>query len=131
MHIRELILAGLFICCWQTTAQTTESVSTIGEDEAVRLAAEAYHWSERYIDYDRRDHSFFVFAPLGGEYGTAPVTWLGVNPWTGDVWDVWDCRRLSTGHLRRSQAAIRRRFRPGEMRQYARLHRLRPICYGP
>lgn len=54
-----------------------------------------------------------------------------VDPWTGDVWDVWEWKRLSTARLRRSQAAIHRRFRPKKMRQYARLHALRPICYGP
>jgi hypothetical protein len=102
----------------------------IGEGEAVRLAAEAYNWSERYIWFDRRESSFFVLAPLGGDV-EAPVTWLAVNPWTGDVWNIWRCKRLSTALLRQSQAAIRRRFRTDELRQYARLHALRPDCYGP
>jgi hypothetical protein len=83
------------------------------------------------LDFDRQDHSFFVFAALGGEFGTAPVGWLAVNPWTGDVWDVWLCKRLSTAPLRKSQAAIRRRFRPEELRQYARFRKKRPVCYGP
>jgi len=72
------------------------------------------------MDYYKKDKSFFVFAALGGEYGTAPAGWLAVNPWTGDVWDVWNCKRLSTAALRKSVAAIRRRFRPDELRQYGR-----------
>ena len=103
----------------------------INTETAERLAAEAYNWPKSYVWYDRRDHSFLVFAPMGGEYGTAPITWLAVNPWTGDVWDVWNCQKLSTALLRKSQAAIRRSFRLRELRQYARLRALRPACYGP
>ncbi|MGH6737942.1 MAG: hypothetical protein ACREDY_02715 [Bradyrhizobium sp.] len=121
------IVAALPSCA---SAATPHEPSTIGEGEAMRLASQAYRWPEKNIWYDRRERSFFVLAPLGGEVG-APVTWLGVNPWTGDVWDIWECKRLSTARLRRSQAAIRRRFPPGEMQRYARLHALRPTCYGP
>ena len=41
----------------------------IGEGEAVRLAAEACNWSERYIWFDRRESSFFVQFALAGPRG--------------------------------------------------------------
>jgi hypothetical protein len=107
-----------------------EASRQIDIDTAIRLAGEAYNWSTRYIWYDRRDHSFLIVAPLGGEL-EAPVTWLAVNPWTGDVWDVWRCEKLSTARLRKSQAAIRWRFRLDELKDYGRLRALKPVCYGP
>jgi hypothetical protein len=124
----SLATLAIFIVIGETVAaNVSQKVDT---ETAQRLAAEAYNWPERYIWYDRRDRSFFVVAPLGGEY-EAPVTWLAINPWTGDVWNVWQCKRLSTATLRKSLAAIRRRFRRNELPQYARLHALRPVCYGP
>jgi hypothetical protein len=103
----------------------------IDSETARRLAAEAYDWKLKYTEYDHDERLFMIIAPLGGEYATAPVSWLAVNPWTGDVWDLWRCRRLSTALLRKSQAAIRRSFRRKELPQYARLRALRPVCYGP
>ncbi len=61
--------------------------------------------------------------PAGGSFG-----FFAVNPWTGDVWALWGCARLSTPALRKSQAAIRRCFTRTEMQQYARLRRLKPTC---
>jgi hypothetical protein len=85
-----------------TASHAADMPPKIDEATAGRLAAEAYGWNLKYMDFYKQDHSFFVFAALGGEYGTAPVGWLGVNPWTGDVWSVWRCSRLSTRSLRKS-----------------------------
>jgi hypothetical protein len=71
---------------------------------------------------------FFVF------YGENPPPMIGgfgyfaVNPWTGDVWALWGCHKLSTPALRKSQAEIRRRFTRQELKQYAHLSRLKPDC---
>lgn len=112
-------------------ASATEASRKIDHEAARRLAAEAFKWNERYVEYDHDDRSFFIVAPMGGEYATAPVTWLAVNPWTGDVWELWTCKRLSTPALRKSQAAIRESFSGAEARQYAKLHAMKPACYGP
>jgi hypothetical protein len=71
---------------------------------------------------------FFAFygiskPPAEGSYG-----YFAVNPWTGDVWGLWGCHRLTSPALRKSQAEIRRRFTREEMKQYAKLHRLKPEC---
>jgi len=112
-------------------SNAADVAAKINGKTAARLAAQGYGWNLKYMDYDREERSFFVFAALGGQYGTAPVGWLGVNRWTGDVWDVWNCRRLSTAALRKSQASIHQRFRRDERRQYARLRALKPVCDGP
>ena len=62
-----------------------------------------------YFDPDGKSGAFFVFhgltnPPVEGSFG-----YFAVNPWTGDVWALWGCHRLSTPALRKSQAAIRRR----------------------
>jgi len=114
-----------------TPAYARSVAQKVDEKAAQLLAAKGYSWPSKYMDYDRRENSFFLFAALGGEYGTAPVGWIGVNPWTGDVWDVWSCTKLSTDTLRKLQAAIRHRFRPGELWEYDRLRAVKPVCHGP
>lgn len=105
----------------------------IDEPTAQRLAAEAHYGADKYLDvfdYDtnRGDPPFFIFygltkPPVEGSFG-----YFAVNPWTGDVWALWGCHKLSTPPLRRSQAGIRRRFAREELKQYTRLRRLKPEC---
>lgn len=54
----------------------------------------------------------------------------GVNPWTGDVWNLWGCKRVSNPAMRKMQAEIKKRFTPEELKQYHRLHLLRPVNVG-
>jgi hypothetical protein len=122
------VLAAMVITA---SCPAANSVPRINNEMAARLASEAVGWTLKYIDFDEQDHDFFVFAALGGEYGTAPAAWVGVNQWTGDAWDLWMCRRLSSPALRKSQAAIRRHFHRDALRQYTRLRKLHPVCYGP
>lgn len=72
-----------------TPTDAADLATKIGKETAARPAAEGFDWTLQDIDFYKRDRSFFVFAALGGEYGTAPAGWLAVNPWTGDVWNVW------------------------------------------
>jgi hypothetical protein len=108
----------------------------VGEQEARRLAAEAIGPSKFPFDLDfgakMSGRSFFVYdgisaAPAAqGSFG-----FFAVNRWTGDVWSLWGCHKLSTPTLRKSQAVIKRRFKKDEMHQYFRLSQLKPECvYG-
>jgi hypothetical protein len=86
-----------------------------------------------FFDYDSSisinfTPPFIVFdglskPPAEGSFGV-----FAVNPWTGDVWNLWGCHRLSTPALRKSQAAIRRHFTLTETKRYAGLRRLKPTC---
>lgn len=54
-----------------------------------------------------------------------------VNTWTGDVWDVWNCKTatwLTSPRLRMRQAEIKKRFAKQELKQYERLRGLNPGC---
>ncbi len=51
-----------------------------------------------------------------------------VNPWTGDVWNQWNCRRPMTPALRKALAEIRQHFTTKERKQYQKLHFLKPEC---
>lgn len=68
MHCRGLIGLGLLLYCCGAAARP-DVPSTINGDEAMRLAAEAYHWPETCIWFDRRKRSFFIVAPLSGGAG--------------------------------------------------------------
>jgi len=127
-----LLAAAALTLCHGVAADGTGLPWKIDEPTAQRLAAEGEHGADTYLDafnYDAgMSKPFFVFygineAPAEGSFG-----YYAVNPWTGDVWALWGCRRLSTPLLRKSQAEIRRRFTREELKQYAKLRRLRPEC---
>src|SRR6266849_2852011 len=99
----------------------------IDEGAALHLVGQGIGaWYEVWLEPEpyMSDDSFFVFdglnkPPVNGSFG-----FFAINRWTGDVWALWGCHKLSTPVLRRSQAAIRRRFTRTETKQYARLSRL-------
>lgn len=116
----------------RVAARETRIPWKLDEPTAERLTAEAVFGADKYLDsFDDQGNvnpPFFVYygvndAPAEGGFG-----YFAVNPWTGDVWALWGCHKLSTPALRKSQAAIRRRFTREELEQYARLHRLKPEC---
>lgn len=81
--------------------------------------------SLEYGGLSRRE-SFFTFqglGPVAGSYG-----FFAVNPWTGDVWALWGCRRQTTSGLRKLQAKIRARFTKDELKRYQILRDIRPEC---
>jgi len=118
------------LLCHGVVTGETKIPWRVNEETAKRLVAEAVYETDNYMnayDFDSGDRSFIIFntnsAPAEGGFG-----FFAVNRWTGDVWALWGCHRLSTPALRKSQAAIRRRFSPAQMKQYARLSRLKPEC---
>jgi hypothetical protein len=125
------VLIGVaMISCHGVAASETRIPWKIDESTAKRLAAEAVYGADKYLnayDFDSNNGSFIVFntnsAPAEGGFG-----YFAVNAWTGDVWALWGCHRLSTPALRKSQAAIHREFTREELKQYARLRRLKPEC---
>jgi hypothetical protein len=135
--LRSLVLIGVaLVLCQGAAASETKILRKVNEPTAQRLAAEAVYRGDKYLEFFEYDDSmssnfsppFLVFQgaskpPAEGSFG-----FFAVNPWTGDVWNLWGCHRLSTPILRKSQAAIRREFTREELKQYARLRRLKPVC---
>ena len=131
-----LLVSGLagsaLLLSHDVAARTAEIPPKIDEPTAQHLAAEAHYGAGKYLDVfdyaSTMGRPFFVYygltePPVQGSFG-----YFAVNPWTGDVWALWGCHRLSTPALRKSQAVIRLRFTREELKQYARLHRLKPEC---
>lgn len=125
-----VLFGAAIIWCESVAARENRVVWKIDQSTAKRLAAEAVYGTDEYLnsyDFDSKTDAFIVFntssAPAEGGFG-----FFAVNLWTGDVWALWGCHRLSTPALRKSQAAIRRQFPPAEMKRYARLRQLEPLC---
>jgi len=104
----------------------------VDEPAARRLVAEQHYRAAKYLevfDYDPNlSPPFYVYygltePPVEGSFGS-----FAVNPWTGDVWSLRGCRKLFTPAFRKSQTKIRERFTRDELKQYARLRRLKPEC---
>jgi hypothetical protein len=130
-HLIAVAAALLPLCC-AAAAQRAEIPWKIDEPTAERLVAEGWDHGRLpgVLDYDpKMRRRFFEFYGIS----TAPESeggfgYFAVNPWTGDVWDLWGCHKLSTPALRKSQAKIRRRFTREELKQYPRLAALKPEC---
>ena len=128
-HIFAIIVATLSVLAVNASC-AAELTWKIDEDTAQRLAAQAYnHGMEpKWFDFDPgMSHRFFEFDGINRS-GNGSFGFFAVNPWTGDVWALWGCHKLSTAALRKSQAEIRRRFTRQELKQYPHLSRLKPDC---
>ncbi len=130
-HVLRLISCAI-IFCYVSAPEAADLARKIDEPTARRLAAEAVYRSDRYLDLfnyaANMSLPFFVYDGLSEPPAEGSFGYFAVNPWTGDVWALWGCHRMSTPALRKSQAAIRRRFTHEELEQYARLRRLKPEC---
>jgi hypothetical protein len=119
-------------CRTPPSAWAAEIPRKVGPNEAARLVVKAYAGaSEDSLEPQPRAFNvpFIVFqglGPVSGSYG-----FFGVNPWTGAVWGLWECKRLETPALRMAQEAIRRRFNASEFKHYDRLDNIKPRCDFP
>lgn len=85
----------------------------------------------RILEIDEAEglqENFLVYAVIGERQGMKSD--YGVNPWTGDVWDLWECKRVTNPALRKAQTEIKKRYTPEELKQYHKLHLLRPVNVG-
>jgi hypothetical protein len=118
--------------CHGLSAQETKIPWKVDVSTARRLAAEGQFGVDKHLDsfdYDRKlNQPFFEYYGINDPPAEGGFGYFAVNPWTGDVWALWGCYRLSTPALRKSQAAIRGRFTPDELKQYTRLRHLKPEC---
>jgi hypothetical protein len=64
---------------------------------------------EYRYDYAPEFYSFMAWWP--NPDGDPLIGYFAVNPWTGDVWDIMGCRRVSSADLEKEQDAIWARLR--------------------
>ena len=128
------VAATALLLCSGAVGQRAELSFKLSERTTERLAAEAWEYGKPpgVLDYDPgMGHPFFVFYGISTAPGSqGGFGYFAVNPWTGDVWDLWECRKLSTPALRRTQVELRRRFTRAELDQYPRLAHVKPACIG-
>jgi hypothetical protein len=74
------------------------------------------------------DKNFYAYQGVGRVGTEGSFGFFSVNPWTGDVWDLWECHKLKRRRLQALKSAVRRRFTSEELKQYDRLSRLKPEC---
>jgi len=124
-HIIVAIMLGACCSLAPRLSLAEEIPQKIASEEARKLALLAT--GEVSLEYDgpSKYDQFFVFEALGPEAGSS---FFKVNPWTGDVWDEWGCKKLSTPGLRKLQAKIRKRFTKDELKEYQKLRKIRPEC---
>jgi hypothetical protein len=124
-----LAVSGISANC-TGTGVAAEPLPRINQQTAQRLVAEAYGRGvgSKWFDFDpEMSRQFFEFDGIN-QQGNGSFGFFAVNPWTGDVWALWGCHKLSTTALRRSQAEIRRRFPRQDLERYDRLSALKPDC---
>ena len=95
--------AILFLICHGASTHAAEFPWKIDERTAQRLAAEAYDhgMDPKWFDHYRSPNSpFFEFDGLN-QSSNGSFGFFAVNPWTGDVWALWGCHKLSTAASRK------------------------------
>ena len=130
------LIGTVMILCHGALAGGAKIMGKLDKTAAQYLAAEAVYGRHQYLNFFYYDDNmssafsppFLVFQGASKPPSEGSFGYFAVNPWTGDVWNLWGCHRLSTPALRRSQAEIRQRFSPAELQQYVRLRRLKPAC---
>jgi hypothetical protein len=126
------LTGSTIVLTYGAAIRASEIAWKIDEPTAQRLAAEAHYGADKYLDAfnygSNMSPPFFVYYGLNEPPAEGGFGYFAVNPWTGDVWALWGCHKLTTPALRKSQMEIRKRFTREELQQYARLRRLKPEC---
>lgn len=96
-----------------------DGLKALGEDSpAVDLAPMKLKYAPDFYGFE---------ATWPNPAGSPVLGFFGVNPWTGDVWNLDSCERVSSVVLGNAQSSIRRRFRL-KGADYEMLHKRSPAC---
>ena len=81
------------------------------------------------LRYDYAPEFYAFAATWPNSDGDPLIGYFAVNPWTGDVWDINACKRISSPALRREQEAI---WKHSKLMPEAEkvLHERSPACSG-
>jgi hypothetical protein len=118
------ILCALFSPFAAKAEDVQEKVNIEAGADLVGLAiAGTIYQTENFGVPYKRNEMFLVYE-IPGEEGI--FAWIAVNPWTGDVWDMNECKLLSNPALQKAQAKIKDQFSAKEIKEYERLHSIKP-----
>jgi hypothetical protein len=134
-----IVVVGFWLSVMTNAVASAQDLPLkLDDKEALKLAALAQpRANERNLEHvmDTLDYNpnandpgeppFFVFEGLTD---TSSYGFFAVNPWTGDVWALWGCHKMTTHRLRAAQAEIRHHFTAVEMKQYRKLRNIKPFC---
>lgn len=127
--MKKVLMLVLCMGCLSTNvlAETiTEKVNVEKGASLIELAMAGtrYQGSGFGKPSPKNREAFLIYQILGKYEGT--VAWFAVNQWTGDVWDMDECKLIINPSLQKAQAAIRKQFTGTELKEYQRLHALKP-----
>ncbi|MDE1145623.1 MAG: hypothetical protein PW843_03250 [Azospirillaceae bacterium] len=71
-------------------------------------------------------YGFFAYRA----HGNGHFAEVAVNPWTGDVWDSWHCKKMDKPELRAAQKVLKKiNFPQVDEDLYKYLANMRPECF--
>lgn len=115
-----------------TSVKGAEIPQKINESIAVRLVSEALKGDHSIVEWledsEGMSDPFFVFVGLNKPPRNGFFGYFAVNPWTGEVWALWGCHKLTSRAVRKSQMLIQRRFSNAELSEYSRFSNMKPDC---
>jgi hypothetical protein len=79
-----------------------------------------HYWGDDLAPND--NVPFFMFVNFDA------ATAYAVNPWTGDVWDRWECEKIDGPLAKKERENIYKRFTSEEKKQYVKLALMKPDC---
>ena len=133
MAVNNIKLVLVFIFFSSTIITVNAGQNKVSEQDGAEYTSEGYFNSNR-----KEDARFFVpliknavnpfwgyqgIGKIGGSFG-----FFAVNPWTGDVWDLWSCKQLQSAALDASKAKIRQSFTSDVM--YQKYSSKKPECFN-
>jgi hypothetical protein len=125
------IMAAALLVISMGTAGAVPDTLKLSVDEAKSLVGLVVSVANPAKDIESMqmpdDPNFLFFSATWASPAGEPMNgYFGVNPATGDVWDI-ACHHESNPALRHAQAEIKKRFAL-PTREYKRLSALKPIC---
>jgi len=131
----SVVCAGCAAVEMSSTKVELNQENKITVDEA-RVIVQAIFKSDELqheitLEEYQNEHSpeFYGFEALrSNPGGSANVGFYLVNPWTGDIWDIWSCKLVENPIIKKIQNKIRQHLKLSGT-AYNKAHTLKPFCY--
>jgi hypothetical protein len=121
-----------FLIFTYALGEEQKTLSPLENEPARVLAAEAYCGSTECLKWfepvppSPQFEPFFLFEGLGPSAGA--FGYFAVNRWSGDVWNLWDCKKISTPLSRKTKDEFQNQFKAEDLKKYGKLMAALPDC---